>query len=175
MMGKAALVTPVYLSVAWTLMVSYQFFTQKAVSTVVAQVDLLWPLAGQWLVPRIGMIVFVYAFAWVFVLSSVIPSLVLGKERSVLVQFLVCLTLTFAAFFVQDALAAYLNRPVDEMLNSVVVFDNPFIAGAYLAVPYVLMLAIDIQARRKRKKSQKLEEVAEEYLEDAAAEDSQEE
>jgi hypothetical protein len=32
---KAALVTPVYLSVAWVLMVSYQIFTQTAVETVV--------------------------------------------------------------------------------------------------------------------------------------------
>ena len=46
--------------------------------------------------------VFVHAFASVFVLSSLIPSVILGKERSVLIQFLVCLTLAFIAVSFMD-------------------------------------------------------------------------
>ena len=79
---KAALMTPAYLSVAWVLMVSYQIFTQTAVETVVTSLNLYFPTVGAWLLLRMDMIVFIYAFAWVFVLSSIIPTLILGKERS---------------------------------------------------------------------------------------------
>jgi hypothetical protein len=82
------------------------------------------------------MMVFIYAFAWVFVLSSAIPSVILGKERSVLVQFFVCLTLTLIAFLVLDALTAYGGRLIDQLLSLAVVFDNPFLAIFYLLIPY---------------------------------------
>lgn len=81
-MGKTALLAPLYVSVAWTFLVSYQLFTQTAVSTLVAYVNMIWPAVGGWLSLRIDLIVFVYAFAWVFLLSSVIPSVILGRERS---------------------------------------------------------------------------------------------
>ena len=151
-MGKSALVTPLYISVAWTLMVSYQLFTQEAVKTVLIYVDMFWPSAGAWLASRIDMIVFIYAFAWVFLLSSVIPSIILGKERSVLIQFFVCLTLTFVAFLVQDALVSYAGGPLDQIFSLVELFRNPFIAVAYLMVPYILMLMFDIRAKRRQKK-----------------------
>jgi hypothetical protein len=170
-MRKATLATPLYISVAWTLMISYQFFTQRAVSTVIAHINFLWPAVAEWLFPRIDTIVFIYAFAWVFLLSSAIPSIVLGKERSVLVQFFVCLTLTLAAFIIQDALTAYVNMPIDEMFNIVIAFDNPILAAVYLSIPYLLMLAIDVQSRRKRKKNEELETMTTAYLENASAED----
>lgn len=170
-MRKATLATPLYISVAWTLMISYQFFTQRAVSTVIAHMNFLWPAVAEWLLPRIDTIVFIYAFAWVFLLSSAIPSIVLGKERSVLVQFFVCLTLTLAAFIIQDGLTAYINMPIDEMFNMIIAFDNPIIAAVYLSIPYLLMLAIDVQSRRKRKKNEELETMTAAYLQNASAED----
>lgn len=66
---------------------------------------------------RIDLIVFVYAFAWVFLLSSVIPSVILGRERGVLVQFVVCLILTFVAFVVQDVIMAYGYGSLGNMLG----------------------------------------------------------
>jgi len=96
-MGKATLMTPLYVSVAWAMMVTYQIFTQTAVSTVLTSFNVLWPAAGEWLLLRMDMIIFVYAFSWVFVLSSVIPSLLLGKKRSVLVQFFVWLMLALSS------------------------------------------------------------------------------
>lgn len=36
---KAFLATPAYLSIAWALMVSYQIFTQTAVTTVVTSLE----------------------------------------------------------------------------------------------------------------------------------------
>lgn len=167
-MGKAALITPVYISVAWSLMVSYQFFTQTAVTTVTAYIDMFWPSVGGWLVSRMDMIVFVHAFAWVFLLSSAIPSVILGKGRGVLVQFFVCLTLAFLAFVVQDILIAYGGRSMDQIFNFADLFSNPFLAIGYLSMPYLLMLGLDINSRRKQKK-EKMESVTDAYAENAAA------
>jgi hypothetical protein len=73
-MGKDVL-APLYISVAWTLMISYQLFTQTAVVTVVTSISTFWPSAiSAWLYARVETIVFIHAFAWIFVLSSVIPS-----------------------------------------------------------------------------------------------------
>ena len=92
-----------YLSVAWTLMTSYQFFTATTVESVTAFINVYLPTAGAWMAARLDMIVFIHSFAWIFLLSSVIPALLLGKERGVLVQFGVCLTLAFLTFIVKDA------------------------------------------------------------------------
>jgi len=166
-LGKAALVTPLYISVAWTLMVSYQLFTQTAVTTVTDYIGMFWPSVGAWLDTRIDMLVFIYAFAWVFLLSSAIPSVILGKERGVLIQFFVCMTLTFMSFVIQDVLT-YGGRPVGQIFSLVVLFNNPFLAVGYLLMPYFLMLILDISSRRKQKKKEELESVTDVYLEDAA-------
>ena len=169
-MGKTALATPLYISFAWILMVSYQLFTQTAVTTVVTRLAMVWPALEGWLMSRIDMIIFVYAFAWVFVLSSVIPSFILGKERSVLVQFLVCLTLTFLAFFVQDLLTGYGHDPIDNLSGLATLLNNPIIAVAYLSIPYALMLSLDIHSRSHKNKKEP-EKVVTVYTETAAKEE----
>jgi len=153
---KAALITPAYLSVAWALMVSYQIFTQTAVKTVVDTLVVYAPFLGLWLNSRIDMVVFVYAFAWVFVLSSIIPTLILGKERSVFVQFLVCLVLTLLGFilidFFKSAYGFDLSDPAMLLANPYMqVFGNIAFAIFYLSLPYVFMIAIDYRGRKKRK------------------------
>jgi hypothetical protein len=166
---KAILATPVYLSVAWVLMVSYQIFTQTAVTTVVSSLGPSFPVLGIWLNSRIEMVIFIYAFAWVFVLSSIIPSLILGKERSVFVQFLVCLILTLTGFVLLDVLKGY----GFDLSDSNVLFSNPFtqlfsnvfFAVFYLALPYIFMLAIDRHSRKKRKqKMEKIMDLTDEYF-----------
>lgn len=176
-LGKAALATPLYISVAWTLMVSYQFFTQAAVTTVITYLSMAWPSLGSWLATRMDMLIFIYAFAWVFVLSSAIPSIILGKERSALIQFFVCLTLTFLAFIIQDALFTYGGRPMEQLFSLTALFYNPFLAVIYLLMPYLLMLMIDIRSRRKGKKDKDLEKITSAYIEDAvvAEQNTQEE
>lgn len=153
-LGKAAVATPVYISFAWILMVSYQLFTQIAVKTVVIYVDMFLPSVGAWLASRMEMIVFIYAFAWVFLLSSAIPSVILGKGRGVLAQFFVCLILTFMAFVVQDILTTYGGGPIEELFSLAVLFRDPFLAVGYLLIPYLLMLALDIHSRKKEKTSE---------------------
>jgi hypothetical protein len=166
-LGKVAWVTPLYISIAWTLMVSYQLFTQTAVTTVTDYIEMFWPSVGTWLVSRIDMIVFIYAFAWVFLLSSAIPSAILGKERGVLIQFFVCLTLTFMAFVIQDVLTAYGGRQIDQIFSLVALFHNPLLAVGYLLIPYILMFALDLSFRRKHEKEEEIEVVEATYLEDA--------
>jgi len=168
-LAKAAVITPLYISVAWTLMVSYQMFTQTAVTTVTTYIDVFWPSVGAWLFHRIDMLVFIHAFAWVFLLSSAIPSIILGKGRGVLVQFFVCLTLTFTAFIVQDILTTYGGGPMGQLFSLADLFYNPFLALGYLSLPYLLMLGFDINSRRKqKKKKEKIEDVTDAYFEDAA-------
>ena len=156
-LGKAVFITPLYLSVAWTLMISYQLFTETAVTTLVTQIDTFIPSIGFWLAARVDMVVFVYAFAWTFVLSSVIPSLLLGKERSVLIQFFVCLTLTFLAFILLDLMELYAGTSLAQLLSFAFLFTNPILATLYLALPYIVMIVLDILSRRKNKASGALE------------------
>lgn len=166
-MGKAALTTPLYISVAWTLIISYQIFTQTAVSTLVLYINILWPSIGSWLSSRMDMLTFVYAFAWIFVLSSVIPSVILGKERSVLIQFFVCLTLAFIAYEIQDLTTIYASGLNHNLSNLSSIFHNPLLAVGYLTAPFIVMLIIDIRSRRKRKKTEELGNITEAYLENA--------
>ena len=159
-MGKAAIITPLYISVAWTLMTSYQLFTETTVTTVTIYINMYLPTIGAWLASKLDMIVFIHSFAWIFLLSSVIPALLLGKERGVLVQFGLCLTLAFLAFVVQDAVTTGLgNGALDQILGIEPLFQNPLLAAAYLALPYLMMLGFDIRGKRKKEKWSKVEKV----------------
>jgi hypothetical protein len=150
-LGKAAILTPLYISVAWILVTSYQFFTQTTVTTVTTYLTTYLPTIGTWLASKVDIITFIHSFAWIFLLSSVIPSLLLGKERGVLVQFGVCLTLSFLAFVIQDAIIGF-NGAFDQILGLEPLFQNPVLAVAYLSIPYLLMTGFDIRGRRKQKK-----------------------
>jgi hypothetical protein len=170
---RAALATPAYLSVAWALMVSYQIFTETAVKTVVNSIGVYSPLLGNWLSFRIDMIVFIYAFAWVFVLSSIIPSLILGKERSVIVQFIVCLGLTLSALVLIDILKGYgwdfTNQTVLLANPYLQIFANLFFAAFYLSLPYLLMLGIDLKGRKKhRQQEERVKKLTDEYFQKQA-------
>jgi len=163
-LGKAVFVTPLYLSVAWALMISYQLFTETAVTTLVTQIDTFLPSIGFWLTSRVDLVVVFYSFAWVFVLSSVIPSLLLGKERGVLVQFFVCLTLTFLAFVLLDILELYAGTSLAQLLSFAFVFSNPILATLYLALPYIVMIGLDVRARRRNKAKKESADLTETYV-----------
>jgi hypothetical protein len=149
-------------------MVSYQIFTQTAVTTVVTAITPFVPTAATWLTARMDIVVFVYAFAWVFVLTSTIPTLILGKERSVLVQFFVCLILTLTGFLLLDVLKMYgfdfsdpnmlFSNPLTQL------FTNTAFAAFYLSLPYIFMVAIDLNSRKKRKKrDEKIKTLTDEF------------
>ena len=158
-MGKAVIITPLYISVAWILMTSYQLFTATTVKSVTMYINMYLPTIGVWLASRSDMIVFIHSFAWIFLLSSVIPSLLLGKKRGVLVQFGVCLTLAFLANEVQYAVTDLGNGALDQIFGLAPLFQNPLLAATYLSLPYLLMLGFDIRGKRKKEKWVKVEKV----------------
>ena len=151
---KAGLVAPLYLSVSWLLTVSYQLFTDTAVRTIGTNIGFLWPNTGEWITSNIQTIVFIYAFTWIFVLSSVIPSVILGKERKVLTQYMVVLILSSIAFFMPDILLTFAGIDVNQILAMSAFLENPAVAAVYLAFPYLFMLGLDLRCRllMKRKK-----------------------
>jgi hypothetical protein len=150
------LTAPLYISIAWSLIISYQMFTQTAVYSIVYFLNIFSPSAGEFIISRISTIVFVHAFAWIFVLSSVIPSIILGRSRSVLLQFFLCLTITFVAVSVEDILTLIMGAaPTAQVQNLAILFQNPLVAGTYLSAPYLIMLHLDIRERRKNKKEEK--------------------
>jgi hypothetical protein len=149
-LGKAVFTAPVYISIAWSLIITYQVFTLTAVHSLIGFLASLCPSLAAFMTPRISMVTFIHAFAWVFVLSSVIPVIILGKSRSVLLQFFLCLTVTLVAVSIEDILIHMMGTaPTAQMQVFSVWFQNPLIAGLYLSVPYVLMLYLDIHARKK--------------------------
>ena len=152
-------------------MITYQIFTQTAVSTLVTNVDAIIPSLGLWLSSRIDLVVFVYGFAWVFILSSAIPCAILGKERGVLVQFFLCLILVFLAFIMVDVLESYTSISMSQFLGLSHFFNNFVVASLYLAIPYILMIALDIRSRNMAKQQQNLEMITENYLENSYAEE----
>ena len=148
---KAALLTPVYLSFSWVLTVSYQIFTDQAVKTVSAVLAGPLPEVANWLTTNIQTVSFIYAFSWIFVLSSVLPSLILGKERSVLVQYMVCLVLTFLALSATSL--PYISARVESIVGFATVLSEPVIAALYLVVPYLFMVVVDMYSHSKRKRA----------------------
>jgi hypothetical protein len=164
-MAKLIWATPVYLSVAWALMISYQLFTTTAVETIVHNIDYGFPAIGSWLISRIDMIVVINAFAWVFVLSSVIPSIILGKERSILIQFFVCLILTVVSFLILDAIQTMGGPLLEQLQGASFLFSNLFFATLYLILPYIAMFAIEWQMKKRQKKLKTLEEFNQEFME----------
>jgi hypothetical protein len=143
-----------YLSISWVLTVSYQLFTDTAVKAIATQITLSWPVAGAWLNSNVETIVFIYAFTWIFVLSSVIPSVILGKERSILLQYLVVLILTLIAFFMADILQAVGGIQVNQIFEAATLLKNPIVAGLYLAIPYIFMIGLDIRSKKRYRTKQ---------------------
>ena len=155
---KAGLLATTYLSISWVLTVSYQLFTETAVKSVAGYLTLSWSDASSWLNSNVQVLVFVYAFTWIFVLSSVIPSVILGKKRGVLIHYIFVLTLTLIAFFIADILQTAAGIQLQDIFTIGGILNNPLLAGIYLSIPYLLMLFIDYRSRIKDKKSPPLKQ-----------------
>jgi hypothetical protein len=152
---RAGLATPVYLSISWVLTVSYQLFTDTAVRSLASYFSLSSQTISVWLNSNIDVIIFVYAFTWIFVLSSVIPSVLLGKERSIFMQYIVVLILTLLAFYMKDILQSFAGFKIQQLLEAAYILQNPALAVIYLSAPYLLMIGLDVRSRKARKKKEK--------------------
>ncbi len=147
---RATLLAPIYLGVSWVLTVTYQLFTDTAAKSISSNISLISPNVGSWLNSNIQTIVFVYAFTWIFVLSSVIPSAILGKQRSTLIQYAVVLTLTLIAFFMADILQTIAGIRIEQVLGAATLLENPIVAGFYLSAPFLFMISLDIHSKKKQ-------------------------
>jgi hypothetical protein len=155
---------PLYLSISWVLTVSYQLLTDTAVKTVGSQIGLVWPSAALWINSNIETIIFIYAFTWIFVLSSVIPASIVGKDRGVLAQYAVVLILSMIAFFMPDILFVAFGFDIAQIISSAKILENVALAIFYLSVPYLFMLGLDLRSRSISKRN-KLEDMKKDYLE----------
>lgn len=165
-LGKATFLTPLYISVAWTLMTSYQLFTQTTVDAITIFIGNYLPTIGTWMASRIDIIVFIHSFAWIFLLSSFIPTVLLGKQRGALVQFSLCLTLAVLAYVIQGAIADISSGPLDQILGLAPLFRNPALATAYMSLPYLLMAWFDIKGKRKKEEIYNLEMESNDFSEE---------
>lgn len=144
----------VYLVLAWVLMVSYQIFTQSALTTVTSSLGSSVPSLASLLSSKADLTIFICSFAWMFVLSALISIFMFGKERRLTIQFLVSLALTLTG----SALLGLLNVAGIELSNLSVLsqpftllFGNVFFAFFYLSLPFVFMLAVDLGLMKIRK------------------------
>ena len=154
-MVRAALTTPLYISSVWVLLITYQMFTRVAVINVVQSMGPFFPSIQEFLMPRIDRIEFMYSFAWIWVMTSLIPSLIL-KRRSALLQFVVVLALTFLAVEFGNILSfAFGGEFVEQIFGVTVLLGNSWLAALYLFSPFLIILSVDFYERRKKKLEEK--------------------
>jgi hypothetical protein len=105
---------------------------------------------------NLGLAVFICSFAWMFVLSSVISTLVFGKQRRIFIQFLIGLVLTLTASGLFDAaklLGWDLSNPKTLLANRYAqVFNSGVFSALFLSVPFAFMIAMDLRAMAKARK-----------------------
>lgn len=116
--------------------------------TLITSLSALMPNLGAWLMSQLDTINFIHNFAWIFVLSSLIPSLLLGRDRSVTVHFLFCLTFTLVSTWISNFVLGRRWDSSGPLLAVSLLFYNPFFAMLYLLAPYIIMLALDIHTSR---------------------------
>ena len=158
---KTAIIAPVYLSLSWVLTISYQLFTKTAVETISRDVSSFWPAVSTWLVNNLATVSFVYAFSWIFILSSVLPALILGKERSVFVQYLMSMVLAVLALSAANFLPRYGLIQVAPILNASTFLQNEYLAVVYLVIPYAVMIVLDVRLSRVKAARKKTKTIPE--------------
>ena len=144
----------VYLILAWVLMVSYQIFTQSALTTLTSSLGGSIPVLASWINSKADLTIFICSFAWMFVLSSLISIVMFGKERRLTIQFLVSLALTLtgsALLGLLHVVGLDVSNPSILSQPFTLLFNNVFFAFFYLALPFIFMVAVDLGLMKIRK------------------------
>jgi hypothetical protein len=134
-------------------MVTYQIFTQTALATAAASLTTAAPLIASWLSSSSNLASFICSFAWMFVLSAIVSTLMFGRERRLSIQFLVSLGLTLVGSTLLGALS---NVGVDLSNTNIlsgpaaIFFGNAAFTWFYLALPFIVMLVIDLRSIIKK-------------------------
>jgi hypothetical protein len=68
-----------------------------------------------------------------------------------------------------DTIQSVGGTSLEPLQGAAFLFNNPFFAVLYLALPYIVMVAIDWYVKKRQKKLKTLEEVNREYMEKATA------
>lgn len=153
-LARSIALKAVYLVLAWVLMVSYQIFTQSALTTVTSSLGVSIPVLASWINSKADLTIFICSFAWMFVLSSLISIFMFGKERRLTIQFLVSLALTLtgsALLGLLHLVGLDLSDPSVLSQPFTLLFSNLFFAFFYLALPFIFMLAVDLGLMKIRK------------------------
>ena len=143
-----------YLFLAWILMVSYQIFTQTALTTVASSLVSSVPLLASWINSNANVPIFICSFAWMFLLSALISIVMFGRERRLTVQFFVSLALTLTGSALLELFHAAgldLSNPSFLSQPSNMLFGNVFFAFFYLALPFIFMVAVDLGLMKIKK------------------------
>jgi hypothetical protein len=143
-----------YLVSAWILMVSYQIFTQSALTTLTTSLKEISPAVAILINSNVNVVVFICSFTWMFVLSLMVSIIMFGKERRLIIQFMVSLVLTLAG----SALLGLLHLAGFDLSNPnfvsepfILIFGNVFFSFFYLALPFIFTLAVDLGLMKIRK------------------------
>jgi hypothetical protein len=144
----------IYLVIAWVLIVSYQIFTQSALSTVTSSFGGSIPTLASWINSEANVTVFICSFAWMFVLSALISIIMFGKERRLTIQFSVSLALTLtgsALLGLLHLVGLDLSNPNVLSQPFTLLFGNVFFAFFYLALPFIFMVTVDLGLMKIKK------------------------
>lgn len=144
----------IYLTLAWALMVSYQIFTQSALTTLASSLKGPVPSLATLISSNLSLAAFICSFAWMFVLSALVSIIMFGRERRLTMQFMVslCLTLAGSALLGLVQLAGVdLSNPNVLSQPFTLLFGNVFFAVFYLALPFIFMVAVDLGYLKIRK------------------------
>jgi hypothetical protein len=144
----------IYLVMAWVLIVSYQIFTQSALSTLASSFGGSIPALASWINSEANVTVFICSFAWMFVLSALISIIMFGKERRLTIQFSVSLALTLtgsALLGLSHLVGLDLSNPNVLSKPFTLLFSNVFFAFFYLALPFIFMVAVDLGLMKIKK------------------------
>ena len=146
----------ILLTVAWLLMLSYQIFTQTALTTVAASLHQTSAFLATTLTANINLAIFICSFAWMFVLSTTISNLIFGKQKRLSIQFLISLVLTLTAtgiFAILKTAGVDLSNPNTLLHNPLAkIFSNSLFALFYLSLPFIFMVALDLHAVTRQRK-----------------------
>src|SRR5665647_914768 len=153
-MARPLALKALYLVLAWVLMVSYQIFTQSALTTLTTSLGGSIPVLASLINSNANIAVFICSFAWMFVLSSLISIFMFGKERRLIIQFLVSLALTLtgsALLGLLHVVGLDLSNPSILSQPFTLLFGNGFFAFFYLALPFIFMVAVDLGLMKIKK------------------------
>jgi hypothetical protein len=153
-LARSIALKTVYLVLAWVLIVSYQIFTQTALTTLTFSLEGSIPTLASLINSKADLTIFICSFAWMFVLSSLISILMFGRERKLTIQFLVSLALTLTGSALLGSLHLVgldLSNPSVLSQPFTLLFGNVFFAFFYLALPFIFMVAVDLGLMKIKK------------------------